>query len=1555
MKDSDYTAYLKKFFGKDGFLENQLEAVKAADEGRNLFVQLPTGGGKSLCFQLPALISMDKWNSAGKDPKKSPLTIVISPLLALMNDQVGNLNSRLQLQMEEDDISPEEEQESDDLLSFCAGSMNGGQSRPERCDIRRDIIEGRAAILYVSPESLRFRELPFLCRERRIERIVIDEVHCLFEWGLSFRPDYRNIADFIRTIEKKKKKDIPVSCFTATVSAEAKDRIIAYFKQDRDRRFLSIGSGASRDNLSYHLHETDPLADPDESKKKLLWDLIRPNGKGRIRGILKKDRNGKYRIASPVIIYALYTKTTEEIAKFLNEKLCELNGERSGEYVLFFHGKCTQSHKDEVIEKFCGESAGGREYFVAANAAFGMGIDKPNVRAVINYDMPESFESYIQQAGRAGRDRKPAECHILHSVSDYKKHDLLLEHSVISLSEVQRLWQYLRERELDRPEAERGKKHLGIGTGILCSNLGFDPMKVNMILRLLEDKAYIERDLNRFYEEEKAETTAEKTACYVRLKRDFPKVAAGRIPCSVYEDTKLSEDLCLQGLPVFLQDLVITKIMVEKLKKKYGEGCLSGVELAEAMIDREPEVILCRIRSIGKYPNNVSWEQIRRYVIKPDDSQRERFRSFLKLVIDADQKDTSDTRIGYKEDCPDLLKGYLNKEDFSILVPRFSPAASFSRIPRYSEQEREELNRVRELLCERALMYSLEEGGSRLKLFSCRFHPDEDMENMRYSGYLSTDLLDLDMTKAADLYGRVCTLPLGKHVPFDAKEDDLGRRGSLALFEDLGLLTCLEEKPGKRRMRMLIRLRKMRDFREEDFRETAEHYQCCRERKIFLEHFAQLVRDGSPEQIRDAIVAYFSAGSPEEALPAKQDEAAPVLPGPFREEDPEEEKLAVIRDEKHRVISVAAGPGSGKTSLLIRKTAALLKSGRYSPDDFVMLTFTNKANENLKERLETEAGIDTGGMIVSTFHAYACRLTGRRFLPDEGGDAILFEAAEKLSPQNRESADERLWRRKILILDEAQDLTEGKMKLVRALFEAGNMDQLISVMDDDQQIFAYMGAGSKYIKDFVKSFPKRETAKYELTSDFRSTETLVRYAERFRNANIRDKERSRAMVSRRTEQGSGVQVFRCAPEDCNSVICDEVSAEARRILKEGRKAVLGVLRVRADDVREIYTELKKRFGGRKGVQLRMFVGGNREEDDFYLVWLDEADAILRRFEKEAQKADGWVNDPDRLIADFERAYQSSIYCRPMLRFVQDYRRRYTDGGRLHYAALYRYMRTVLFSEFFDDYVNEINSDEGLTICVSTVHSAKGREFDSVCMCCPQDERLDNCTEEDYERLRYVAMTRARDGLVIFDPEPELHYPEPDGSETAEAFPECRKKRRSGGQKSAAKGILYGPGDIRLSFFGTKDEKDEAKAVEGRRKLFEAFQFEGKDKSSFSDTPPCLQAGQELGIDGYYITVETEGGKYTLEQLKYSVADSCRAEVGVVRIYPVYNPVHAEGAGSVENYAKGIGAEYWMKKLDPEFEKAPFEFENDRYGRPVIGSLRYRKKLILPRTIPKEEN
>ena len=349
---------LNEYFGFNKFKGEQEKIIKSLMAGKDVFVIMPTGGGKSLCYQLPAMI-MDG------------VAIIISPLIALMKNQVDLVRNY---------------SSNDDIAHFLNSSLN----RTERSKVIKDIKEGKTKMLFVAPETLTKAETVDIFKEVPISFVAVDEAHCISEWGHDFRPEYRRIKEIVDTL----KGDFPIIALTATATPKVQSDIVKTLNLRQPEIFIS---SFNRPNLYYEIR---PKKTPQLAIKNMVQFI--------------KQRTGK-----SGIVYVINRKTADDIAEVLRA-----NGIKASAYHAGIDNKIRANTQDAFLQEDVD--------VIVATIAFGMGIDKPDIRYVIHYDIPKSLENYYQETGRGGRDGMEGDCVVYFSYKDISKLEKLLRDKTVA-------------------------------------------------------------------------------------------------------------------------------------------------------------------------------------------------------------------------------------------------------------------------------------------------------------------------------------------------------------------------------------------------------------------------------------------------------------------------------------------------------------------------------------------------------------------------------------------------------------------------------------------------------------------------------------------------------------------------------------------------------------------------------------------------------------------------------------------------------------------------------------------------------------------------------------------------------------------------------------------------------------------------------------------------------------------------------------------------------------------------------------------------------------------
>lgn len=1205
---------LKEFFGYDEFrtfdgVPMQQQAVESAIRGESLLTIFPTGGGKSLTFQLPAL--MEGRNTHG-------LTVVISPLQSLMKDQVDNLAAR--------GISE-------------AVTINGLLDPIERATAIQQVAEGTANLLYIAPEMLRSKTIEKLLVSRNVVRFVIDEAHCFSAWGHDFRVDYLYIGDFIRNLQNKKQQGHPiaVSCFTATAKQKVISDICDYFRSKLGLELKIFAANAERKNLRYSvLH-----ADTAEEKYNLLRSLILGHN-------------------CPSIVYVSRTHITRELAQHLQS---------DGIQALPFNGKM------EAAEKVKNQNAfmSGEAQVIVATSAFGMGVDKKDVGLVVHYNISDSLENYVQEAGRAGRDPEmQAECFVLYDDSDLDKHFILLNQTKLSISEIQQVWKAIKVLTTKRDKVSCSPLDIARQAG-WGEEIDDIETRVKAAIAALEDAGFIQRGSNS------------------------PHVFATGITVKNMDEARrkltlspLFDDQSREEAARIIKSLISARATAE------GRGAE-----AESRVDYLADILGLNKASVIRNINLMRQEglladsrDMQAWVSKST-SQRN-LDVILKLERFLLQHFSEEAqRMNYKELNEEAQKAGLTYSN----VKRLRRLLHFLSLKDYifkQEGYRDSVG-VRLQAPQEATMARFER-----RIEICRFIIDTLIVNRDPSKEMTLVNFSVVEILKQFIASRQETMFAEKEKPdiADIEEALLYLTKTELMKIEGGFIVIYNTMQIGR-----IADRRAR-YGKEQYRLLDEFYkQRIRQIHIVGEYANLMVRDYNAAlrfvndyftmDFRKFINHYFKderrAQIDLNITPAKYDKLFGELSN---------RQCEIIDDNQSKYIVVAAGPGSGKTRVLVHKLASLLLLEDVKHEQLLMLTFSRAAATEFKKRLIDLVGNVAHYVEIKTFHSYSFDLIGTRGSSEkdkmEGAVRLAAEMIEKGEVEPSKIA------KSVLVIDEAQDMGPDDFRLVQALMQQNEEMRVIAVGDDDQNIYGFRRSDSKYMQSLVN----QEGAKlYEMTDNYRSAKAIVDCANRFVQR-IPGRMKHATIQSATGEEGKVMTLK---------------SLQNAEIKVKGGTAIL--TRTNEETMQVAY-ELEQR-----GLHVTVI---QSMDNDFRFGNLAEVRYFIKQIGKDDEvtiSKDKWQEAKKRTL----KTYASSTCLDVMRHFFADFE----AINRVYYRSD---LREFIIESNIEDFI----ASDDKSIFVSTIHKAKGREFDTVYL---MSSVPDGRQIEDM-RTYYVGLTRAKRNLYL---------------------------------------------------------------------------------------------------------------------------------------------------------------------------------------------------------------
>jgi len=1205
----------------------QEKAVRAAIRGESILAVFPTGGGKSITFQVPALM-------AGESVKG--LTVVISPLQSLMKDQVDNLEKK--------DITG-------------AVTINGLLDPVERAKSFERVEDGSASLLYISPESLRSKTIERLLLGRKIDRFVIDEAHCFSAWGQDFRVDYLYIGDFIRNIQQQKgiEQPIPVSCFTATAKQNVIADIRTYFKEKLGLHLELFRAGGGRNNLQFKVW----YKESDEEKYQALRDLI--------------ESKRCY-----TIVYAARTKTTSQLAERLR---------KDGFPALPYHGQMEQHEKIANQNAFMN----GEIQVMVATSAFGMGVDKKDVEMVIHYEISDSLENYVQEAGRAGRDENlTAECHVLFSETDLDQHFTMLNQAKLNIREIGQLWKAVKELTYYRPSVFTSPLELARKAG-WDESVRDAETRVLTAVAALEDAGYLKRKQNmpRVFANSILSSSAQEAIEQVKSSKRFGEQEqewATRILRSLFssksrrghnnDEAESRIDYLSDRLGIRKEDVIQTVNLLRE------EKILADAKDLTAFVrSRENKN---RSQAIAE-----SFARLENFLL-PLFSEEEKIFHMKKLSEEAGIAGIHDATPAKVKTLLNFwaIRGWVKRQNQGHHGHQFSVQCT---LPQETLRQKIDQQYVLTAFIVRYLYEKAVVGVSIQNNIREEIHVEFSVQELKTvfenePQLFATEVSMHDVENALFYLSRIESLKM--------------EGGFLVLYNRLSIERL--EQDNKRR------------YKQDDYKKLQQFYEGKMQQIHIVGEYARRMIE-NPAQALQFVEDYFNfnyasfiqkyfKGSRQQEIKRN------VTPAKYRQLIGELslEQREILDDSRARYIVVAAGPGSGKTKLLVHKLASLVLMEDIKYEQLLMVTFSRAAATEFKRRLTALIRGAARFIEIKTFHSYCFDLLGKVGTLEKSGQ-VIREAVEKL--QKGEVEISRITKA-VLVIDEAQDMDEHEFALVEALLECNDDMRVIAVGDDDQNIYAFRGSSSVYLERLLS---RQEAVKYELVENYRSCINLVAFANAFAET---ISQRMKVHPLRAYIQNNGeLRITRYTGRNLILPFVNDV-------LKAGLTGTTCLLTSTNEEAMQVTGLLL-----RNNMPARLI----QDNEGFGLPYLAEVHFFMSCLPELATNYtisdEDWAAAKRQLVVRYRRSIHWEA-CFSMIRSFE------MAHPRVKYRSdLEVFLKESRLGDFYE---------EGQSILVSTIHKAKGKEFDNTFLL------LDSfrVATDDTRRQLFVGLTRARRYLSI---------------------------------------------------------------------------------------------------------------------------------------------------------------------------------------------------------------
>ncbi|MDQ6953890.1 MAG: RecQ family ATP-dependent DNA helicase [Mariprofundaceae bacterium] len=1253
-----------RHFGKGDNPGNPLQRqiVTSVCKGQATLAILPTGGGKSLCYQLPAMMLARN---------RGMLTIIISPLQSLMNDQVQQLKDKGYL---------------------FADALNSSLSMLRRHAVLEGIRKGNIHLLYIAPEQLRNNSFIESIKSREIAQWIIDEAHCLSKWGHDFRPDYLYIGKFIKDFFEAREQAVPpVHAFTATARQDVIKEIKAHFKTTLNMNMCLLSGGHTRNNLSYQVLPCSM----SEKREKILALL---------------HSHKEYISDDAVVIFCNRRRATEDMANFLSDNGCSTD---------YFHAGRNTKEKQHIQQSFMH----GNIKIMAATNAFGMGVDKANIRLVIHAQMPDSIENYLQEAGRAGRDSQPAKCILLLNDADVDKQFEMRRNQQIEFRDFVSLFETIRRKAKTSKEGDHHTHIIQVSSGDILRHaeseddieLAFDgrdyqaDTKVRTAIAWLEEKKFLARKENK--------TGVIEGTFLLHSKENIQ---------ACLQQQKLSEAnirACLKVAMVVMQFHANESINVDQIGEATGMEARDVFRRIRCLQDAK---IMDHDMSL------VAWLAAR----TRGDSKRalnrliELERQLIELIQEKAQGDIEQPfQINIYEACHQLREtsseSNILPNDILLLLGLWGQLDHLVRIMPcgkdcFQMRWKKEFVETKEHIRQRHLFSDIS-----LAWLYDKIPVGERGKNLRVPFKLG----ELEETLNENILTRTFTVNQErpeKTLLALEKSQVLGLDSGAAIFHPAMTLHIPKNK-NKPTINTYTPL--------------AEHYQAQIRQIHLMREWAlrmstkdedaatQLLNDYFQLSEEKMLARYFPENLADLDISATAKRVESIV-GPQVLSDVQQ---GIVQQAVEKNMLVLAGPGSGKTRLLVHRVAWLVCVQRIKPESILILAFNRSTVTELRHLLGPRhmLGSQAYFLEIHTYHSLAMRLLGE-FPPENANEfhdwsqQLISKASEQLL-RDDDDGDNEL-RRKLMagfqhiLVDEYQDINQAQYDLLsamagRSLHAAEDRLTMFAVGDDDQNIYEWNGSNNKYIQQFEEDY--HADIEY-MTVNYRSSSGIVAINNLLIEQHPNRLKKNHPITPCAQTKDGKVRLF---TGDAYSLQAKALEICQYLIAKENMAANrIAILCRDHYDYEYLAPALRNKA-------LPICIRGKKDSLPWYK--LREVHAMLKVFD-----GDGVLS-----AAEIHQTWKT------LPQHIQDHQ---TTKALWYWLDAYHDTEEIVRSRYeWRAEIRELSYDEskkmGQGIHLGTMHSAKGLEFDTVIVFAGK-----NTSNKQLEelRLRYVAMTRAERNLIL---------------------------------------------------------------------------------------------------------------------------------------------------------------------------------------------------------------